>query len=88
MLAFLEIKEDVANGHAYMEYEGSWYGYEYCIIMNVHEDSVTYSFVRDEGQAVFHLPLDVFLSIMWYKDYIKLIQQYIYYNEVPLEINY
>ena len=85
MLKFLEIKEDIANGHEYMEYVGSWYGFEYAIIMDVKDDSVIYSFVRDEGQAVFHLPLDVFLNIMWYKDYIKIIQEYIYYNEIPLE---
>ncbi len=85
MLKFLEIKQDVANGNPYMEYVGSWYGYEYAIIMDVHDDSVIYSFVRDGYQAVFHLPLDVFLNIMWYKDYIKIIQEGIYYNEVPLE---
>ena len=88
MLAFLEIKEDIANGQTYLEYEGSWYGYEYCIIMDVHNNAVIYSFVNNYEQAVFHIPMDVFLSVMWYKDYIKLIHQYIYYNSEPLTIKF
>lgn len=88
MLKFLEIKKDVANGHGYMEYEGNWKGYEYCIILDVIAGDVIFSFVDDESQAVFSIEINKFLDIMWYKDYIKLINECLYYHSIPLEINF
>lgn len=88
MLKFLEIKKDIANGFTYFEYEGTWKGYEYCIIMDVHADNVIFSFVDDDIQAVFSLDINTFLDIKWYKDYVNFINQAIHYNSVEININY
>lgn len=80
MLAFLEIKKDIANGYTYMEYEGSWYGMEYCIILDVHSNDLIFSFTNDKFEnATFAMEIHHFLSIMWYKDYIKEVLEFLYY---------
>ena len=83
MLPFNEIKNDMKNGYGYMEYEGTWKGYNYTIVLE-KSDSIIFRFTDNEYEAVFKLKKDTFMELN-YKEYIKFIHNCLYYNLLPVE---
>ena len=83
MLPFNEIKNDMKNGYEYMEYEGTWKGYNYTIVLTEF-DTIIFYFNDMEYEAIFRLKKETFMELN-YKEYIKTINSGLYYNLLPVE---
>ena len=86
MLKFKEIKKDIRNGCQYMEYTDVWYDMRYNIVLE--NDTIVFLFQWDylpakwlyEHEAIFSMNVNDFMAIESYKEYIKKINECIYYN--------
>ena len=86
MLKFKEIKKDIKNGYHYMEYSGVWYDMQYTITLD--NDTIVFIFEWDyipnkwihEHDSIFSMKISDFIAIKSYKEYVKKINECIYYN--------
>ena len=84
MLPYNEIKKDIKNGFDYFEYDGYWNGLYYIIQYNVNFDTVAVFFedLENNCSASCSFYLDEFLNDIMssYKNYVKVMNEVIYYN--------
>ena len=91
MLKFNEIKRDYNQGYKYFEYEGTWYGNMVTLILDcTHANSyvngsLIFDITTHTTTCTGIIPMDDFMA-MSYKDFVKYITHYMYYNTIELEV--
>lgn len=79
MLPFIEIKKDYKAGFDYFEYEGTWYGLDYVFLLEGNKLLVNFYDFKNMLSCHYPLYMDEVLE-MTYKEYVKTMNQIIYYN--------
>ena len=85
MLHFNEIKNDIANGYAYMEYEGEFANWNYVIVLEKPAsgyDMLMFQFENEEYVATFALDINEFLN-MNELQFVNFANEAIYYHTIP-----
>lgn len=90
MLHYNEIRNDIANGYAYMEYEGKFEDWCYVIILEKPAsgyDMLMLQLENEEYIATFAVDVYDFLD-MSEIGFANFVNQGVYYNSIPKEMYY